>query len=144
MPADPPTLTHLEPPVAAFLDAFRAASRSVDVSVLRGCFSNTFLAGDVNGATPVTREAFLQALPARANAAERAGVGPAQLLDASATVLDDRWTLLGTRWAAPLRSGGSLVMSSTFLLHDDHGVVRVHVYVNHQGLPTHLAVPETL
>lgn len=138
MTASPVDLNGLDPAAAAFLAAFRAANQELDVAALRRCFADTFLAGDSSGATVVPREAFLQALPARAAAAEQAGVGRAVLVSARAERLDDAWLLLTTGWSAPLTSGGELAMSSTFLLHDDGTDVRATVYLNHRGLPRHL------
>lgn len=139
----PSVVAHLDPPVTAFLETFRAGIATLDLDGLRNCFAETFLAGDGNGAVPVPREAFLSALPARASAAEKAGIGSARLVDATAQRLDDRWTLLSTAWSAPLHSGGELPMSSTFLLHDDGSGARAAVYLNHQGLPLRSGAGDT-
>jgi hypothetical protein len=125
----------LEERVAAFLEAFRAASAALDVEAQRGLFAETFLVGDAEGARPVPREAFLQAIPARAAAAEQAGVGRARLVEASMLRLDDAWVLLRTEWSSPTADGGELPMTSTFLLHDDRSTLRITAYLNHRGLP---------
>jgi hypothetical protein len=125
----------LEEEVAAFLESFRRASADLDVDAQRELFAETFLVGDADGARPVPREAFLQAVPARAAAAEQAGVGRAQLVEASMLRLDGAWVLLRTEWTAPLADGGQLPMTSTFLLHDDRSALRVTAYLNHRGLP---------
>jgi hypothetical protein len=85
----PLPLEQLEERVAVFLGSFREASATLDIDAQRECFADTFLVGDANGARPVPREAFLQAVPARAAAAKEAGVGRAQLIKASMLRLDD-------------------------------------------------------
>jgi hypothetical protein len=131
----PLPVTELEERVAAFLEAFREASAALDVEAQRDCFAETFLVGDAAGARPVPREAFLQAIPARAAAAEQAGIGRAHLVEASMLRLDDSWVLLRTEWSSPLAAGGEFPMTSTFLLHDDHSALRITAYLNHRGLP---------
>jgi hypothetical protein len=133
--ATPLPVADLEDRVAAFLECFRRASSDLDVDAQRGLFAETFLVGDAAGARPVPREAFLQAIPARAAAAEQAGVGRAQLVEASMLRLDESWVLLRTEWSSSLADGGELPMTSTFLLHDDHADLRVTAYLNHRGLP---------
>jgi hypothetical protein len=134
-PPTPLPGAQLEERVAAFLESFRTASADLDVEAQRECFAETFLVGDAEGARPVPREAFLQAVPARAAAAEQAGVGRAQLIEASMLRLDDSWVLLRTEWSAPLADGGELPMTSTFLLHDGRSGLRITAYLNHRGLP---------
>jgi hypothetical protein len=138
--ATPLPVVQLEERVAAFLESFRRASSALDVEAQHGLFAETFLVGDAGGARPVPREAFLQAIPARAAAAEQAGVGRAQLVEASMLRLDDSWVLLRTEWSSSLADGGELPMTSTFLLHDDHSELRVTTYLNHRGLPVSGAI----
>jgi len=121
--------------VSAFLEAFARATAALDLDALGECFSPTFLVGDAGGGTSVSREHFLAVLPARAEAAARAGVGRAVLEAAEAVPLDDHWTVLRTRWSAPTRAGGELAMASTFVLHDDGERARAVAYLNHEGLP---------
>jgi hypothetical protein len=125
----------MERRVAEFLEAFHQASATLDAEAQRELFAETFLAGDANGATPVPRESFLQAVPARAAAAKKAGVGRASLTGSSMLRLDEAWILLRTEWSAPLANGGELPMTSTFLLHDNGSDLRVTAYLNHRGLP---------
>ncbi len=127
------------PGVVSFLETFQRASRELDLDALRGCFAEIFLAGDASGSRPVPRQAFLEALPARAAAAAAAGVGRAALRSATAVMLDDRWTLLRTTWAAPREGGGELPMASSFLLHREGDQVRAAAYLSHEGLPQTLS-----
>ncbi len=131
----PLPVEQLDERVAVFLASFREASATLDVDAQRECFAETFLVGDADGARPVPREAFLQAVPARAAAAKEAGVGRAQLIEASMLRLDDSWVLLRTEWSSSLAAGGKLPMTSTFLLHDDQSELRITAYLNHRGLP---------
>lgn len=140
--ATPLPVAQLEGRVAAFLESFREASAALDVDGQRALFAETFLVGDASGARPVPREAFLQAIPARAAAAEQAGVGRAQLVEASMLRLDGAWVLLRTEWSSPLADGGELPMTSTFLLHDDGAELRVTTYLNHRGLPVSGPTPD--
>jgi hypothetical protein len=87
----PLPVEQLEERVAVFLASFRKASGTLDVDAQRECFAETFLVGDADGARPVPREVFLQTVPARAAAAKEAGVGRAQLIEASMLRLDDSW-----------------------------------------------------
>ena len=132
----------LDDRVATFLESFRAASATLDLDVQRECFAETFLAGDDGGARPVPREAFLRAVPNRAAAAREAGVGQAELVDSSMLRLDASWLVLRTEWSAPLRAGGRLPMTSTFLVHDDGSRLRISVYLNHAGLPLSTGSPD--
>jgi hypothetical protein len=125
----------MEGRVAAFVEAFRQASAALDAEAQRELFAETFLAGDSNGAAPVPRESFLQAVPARAAAAKEVGVGRAALTGSSMLRLDGAWVLLRTEWSAPLADGGELPMTSTFLLHDSGSDLRIAAYLNHRGLP---------
>lgn len=133
--AQPLPVERLEERVASFLEAFREASSALDVDAQRDLFAETFLVGDAGGGRAVPREAFLQAVPARASAAEQAGVGRARLVEASMLRLDDSWVLLRTEWSSALADGGELPMTSTFLLHDDQAELRITAYLNHRGLP---------
>jgi hypothetical protein len=125
----------LEEKVAAFLESFRQASATLDIDAQRECFAETFLVGDAAGARPVPREAFLAAIPARAAAAEQAGLGRARLVEASMLRLDESWVLLRTEWSSSSADGGEFPMTSTFLLHDDRSELRITAYLNHRGLP---------
>ncbi|MET7403640.1 DUF4440 domain-containing protein [Dactylosporangium sp. NPDC005572] len=121
--------------VTTFFDAFRVASDALDTATLAGCFADAFLAAEPGGARPITRDAFLQALPRRAQMFADAGVGRAELTDLRVQPLDDRYRLVRTEWSAPRLDGGAPVrLSSSFLLHDDGGTLRIVLYLNHQGL----------
>ena len=92
-------------------------------------FADVFLAGDRDGIRPVTKDAFLQALPKRAEMFRQAGVGEVTLDRLSFDELDDRYLWARTEWNAdPLR------LVSSYLLERDAGKLRVVVYLNHQGL----------
>jgi hypothetical protein len=130
----PLPVEQLEERVAVFLASFRKASGTLDVDAQRECFAETFLVGDADGARPVPREVFLQTVPARAAAAKEAGVGRAQLIEASMLRPDDSWVPLRTEWSSSLADGGELPMTSTFLLHDDRSELRITAYLNHRGL----------
>jgi hypothetical protein len=92
-------------------------------------FAETFLAGDKGGIRPVTREAFLRALPKRAEMFREAGVGEPVLAELSFEALDEHYVLARTEWAA-----GPIRLVSSYLLHrKDDGTLEVVVYLNHQG-----------
>ncbi|GGM48278.1 DUF4440 domain-containing protein [Dactylosporangium sucinum] len=121
--------------VSAFFDAFRVASDTLDTETLAGCFADAFLTADPAGARPVTRDLFLQALPRRAQMFADAGVGRAALTDLRVQALDDHYRLVRTEWSAPRTDGGDpVLLSSSFLLHDDGEAMRIVLYLNHQGL----------
>ena len=93
------------------------------------CFADVFLAGDASGIKPVTRQAFLAALPRRAEALARAGLTSPTLSDLSFDALDEHFVLARTTWDA-----GAAQLVSSYLLHrDPGGALRVVVYLNHQG-----------
>jgi ketosteroid isomerase-like protein len=120
-----------------FFDTFAQASDALDVDTLADCFAEVFLAGDADGARPVPRPAFLQALPKRAQMFADAGIGPATLDTLTHQQLDDRYVLAQTRWTAPRISGGEPVpLSSSYLLHrDTDDTYRIVAYLSHQGMP---------
>ncbi|WP_238014410.1 hypothetical protein KZZ52_32310 [Dactylosporangium sp. AC04546] len=121
--------------VTAFFESFRVASDALDTTTLAGCFADAFLAADPGGARPVPRDAFLQALPRRAQMFADAGVGRAELTDLRVQPLDEHYRLVRTEWSAPRLDGGAAVpLASSFLLHDDGETLRIVLYLNHQGL----------
>jgi hypothetical protein len=125
----------LRPVTARFLDRFVASSATGDGAGLHDCFADTFLAGDVDGAsTVVPREAFIGAMPARVAAARAAGIGPAALVDASETPLGGAYWLLSTRWTAPRQDGEDMALASTFLLADTADGTHAVAYLTHEGL----------
>jgi hypothetical protein len=89
-------------------------------------FADIFLAGDASGVKPVTRQAFLAALPARAESFSRAGWGSPVLSDLHVQELDEHYLLARTEWDA-----GATRLLSSYLLHRD----RIVVYLNHRGMP---------
>ncbi|SCF09161.1 hypothetical protein GA0074695_3409 [Micromonospora viridifaciens] len=100
------------------------------------CFADPFLLADDSGARPVSRAAFVAALPRREQMFAAAGLGPATLTDVTWQRLDDRYVLARTDWDAPRVDGGAAMrLASSYLLHDDGGQLRVVLYLNHQGLP---------
>jgi hypothetical protein len=119
----------------AFFDVFSRASGTLDVDALARCFGEVFLAADATGAKPVTRAAFLQALPARAQAFEAAGVGPSTLDSLTYQQLDEHYLLVRTEWTAPRETGDTVRLSSSFLLHCRQDGLRIVLYLNHRGLP---------
>jgi hypothetical protein len=92
-------------------------------------FADVFLAGDASGIKPVTRQAFLAALPSRAAAFARAGLTEPVLTDLAVESLDEHYLLARTDWNAGPRN-----LVSSYLLHRaGDGGLRVVVYLNHQG-----------
>ena len=124
-------------------DAFSAASNTLDLNVLADCFTDPFLSADPSGARPVSRAAFLQALPRRAQMFADAGVGTPSLTSMHHDRLDDHYLLARTEWSAPRTAGGEPVrLASSFLLRDEGGRLRIVLYLNHLGLPQNPQAPE--
>ncbi len=120
--------------IRSFFSLFERAGGAGDTEALAGCFAETFLAGDADGASPVPREAFLAALPARTAAAAARGIGPAHLTSLDVVQLDDHWLVARTRWNAPREGADGMPMASTFLLHRRADGLRIVAYLNHEGL----------
>ena len=97
---------HPDGQVEAFFATFAAASHQLDTDRLAELFAETFLAADPAGVQPVPRQAFLHALPRRAELFRAAGTGA----------------------SLPVR------LSSTFILRREEDRLRVVFYLNHQDL----------
>jgi len=128
-------------PIQAFFDTFTAASEHLDADRLAELFAETFLAADPAGAQPVPRQAFLQALPRRAELFAAAGITRIVLADLQHQALDDTYVLARTEWRAE-RTGASTParLSSTFILHRDGDRLQVVLYLNHQDLARTLSM----
>jgi hypothetical protein len=123
--------------IRRFFGTFADAGGTLDLDALAGCFADPFLSADANGARPVPRSAFLQALPRRAEMFAKAGLGSAKLTALTETRLDPHYVLVRAEWHAPRTAGGDPVrLASSFLVHDDGGHLRIVLYLNHEGLPT--------
>jgi hypothetical protein len=90
---------------------------------------------------PVPRQAFLAALPRRAELFGAAGITRVVLVDLHHHALDDTYVLARTDWRGE-RTGAStpVQLSSTFILRRDADRLRVVVYLNHQDLARALSV----
>ena len=132
---------HLDGQVEAFFDAFAAASDQLDLDRLAELFAETFLAADPAGVQAVPRQAFLRALPRRAELFAAAGITRVVLADLRHHALDDAYVLARTDWRAE-RTGAStpVRLSSTFILRRDADRLRVVFYLNHQDLARVLGV----
>jgi ketosteroid isomerase-like protein len=132
---------NLDGQVQAFFDTFAAASDPLDVDRLAELFVETFLAADPAGAQPVPRQAFLAALPRRAELFAAAGITRVVLADLQHQPLDDTYVLARTDWRGE-RTGSStpVRLSSTFILRRDADRLQVVCYLNHQDLPRALGV----
>jgi ketosteroid isomerase-like protein len=132
---------HLDGHVEAFFDTFAAASDQLDVDRLAELFAETFLAADPAGVQPVPRQAFLAALPRRAELFRSAGIARVVLVDLQHQPLDDTYVLARTDWRAERTAASTPVrLSSTFILHRDADRLRVVFYLNHQDLARALSV----
>jgi hypothetical protein len=87
---------HLDGQVEAFFDTFAAASDQLDTDRLAELFAETFLAADPAGVQAVPRQAFLHALPRRAELFAAAGITASP----SPTSSISPWTTL-TCWPGP-------------------------------------------
>jgi ketosteroid isomerase-like protein len=132
---------HLDNQVEAFFATFTAASEQLDLDRLAELFAETFLAADPAGAQPVPRQAFLAALPRRAELFAAAGIARVVLTGLQHQVLDDTYVLARTDWRAE-RTGAStpVRLSSTFILRRDADRLQVVFYLNHQDLAQTLSV----
>lgn len=125
----------LDARVREFFSVFTDASADLRLDVLGSCFADPFLAADAGGARPVPRDAFLRALPRRAQMFADAGIGRAALTSLTADRLDEHYLLVRTEWSAPRLAGGDPKrLASSFLLHDDGDHLRIVLYLNHEGL----------
>ena len=80
---------HLDGQVEAFFAIFAAASDQLDTDRLAELFAETFLAADPAGVQAVPRQAFLHALPRRAELFAAAGNTRVVLTDLQHHALDD-------------------------------------------------------
>jgi ketosteroid isomerase-like protein len=131
----------LDGQVQAFFEGFASASDELDTDRLAGLFAETFLAADPAGVQPVPRQAFLHALPRRAELFAAAGITRVVLADLQHQALDDAYVLARTAWRAE-RAGASkpVRLSSTFILRRDADRLRVVFYLNHHDLAQALSV----
>ena len=132
---------HPDAQVQAFFDTFTAASDQLDTDRLAELFAETFLAADPAGVQPVPRQAFLAALPRRAELFGAAGITRVVLVDLHHHALDDTYVLARTDWRAE-RAGAStpVRLSSTFILRREEDRLQVVFYLNHQDLARALSV----
>jgi ketosteroid isomerase-like protein len=132
---------HLDGQVQAFFDTFAAASDQLDVDRLADLFAETFLAADPAGTQPVPRQAFLNALPRRAELFRAAGITRVVLTDLQHHALDDTYVLARTDWRAERTTAATPVrLSSTFILRRDADRLQVVLYLNHQDLTRALSL----
>jgi ketosteroid isomerase-like protein len=125
----------LDPQIEAFFDTFAAASDELDVDRLAELFAETFMAADPGGARPVSREAFLRALPRRVELFAAAGITRVVLADLHGRALDEAYVLVRTDWhAETIAASIPIRLSSTFILRRDENGMRVVFYLNHQDL----------
>lgn len=119
---------------------FERASADLDTAALEEVFAEQFLNCDPNGASPVSRDALLQALPVRERLFATAGLGAARLASLDAEELDERHVLARTAWAVPDRSGQEVVrLQTTFLVRRTQSGPRVILYLNHLDIAQLLA-----
>jgi hypothetical protein len=125
------------PDVQAFFETFDRAGSALDTPTLASCFNDVFLNLDPASATPVSREALLNALPMREKLFGSLGVDALELDTVTDTPLDAIHVLVRTTWSVRFTPGvtaAPLTLSSTFLLrHADDGW-RIVVYLNHQDV----------
>jgi ketosteroid isomerase-like protein len=133
---------HLDGQVEAFFDTFAAASDQLDTDRLAELFAETFLAADPAGVQPVPRQAFLAALPRRAELFAAAGITRVVLTALQHQSLDNTYVLARTDWRAehPGAASTPVRLSSTFILRRDADRLRVVFYLNHQDLARVLSV----
>jgi ketosteroid isomerase-like protein len=126
---------HPDGQVQAFFATFTAASDQLDLARLAELFAETFLAADPVGVQPVPRQAFLRALPRRAELFAAAGITRVVLADLQHQSLDNTYVLARTDWRAERTEASTPVrLSSTFILRRDADRLRVVFYLNHQDL----------
>jgi len=123
--------------VQEFFDMFDRAGDILDTATLATCFNDVFLNLDPVSATPVSREALLNALPMREKLFGSLGVDGLDLRTVTDTPLDAIHTLVRTTWSVRFTPGvtaAPATLSSTFLLrHGDDGW-RIVVYLSHQDV----------
>ena len=126
---------HLDGQVQAFFDTFAAASVRLDTDRLAELFADTFLAADPAGVQAVPRQAFLHALPRRAQLFAAAGIARVALADLQYHALDDTYLLARTTWHGERTAASTPIrLSSTFVLRRDADRLQVVFYLNHQDL----------
>jgi hypothetical protein len=131
---------HLDGQVKTFFDTF-AASDPLDVDRPAQLFAETFLAADPAGVQAVPRQAFLAALPRRAELFAAAGIARVVLAELRYQALDDTYVLARTDWRGERTAASTLIrLSSTFILRRDADRLQVVFYLNHQDLARALSV----
>jgi hypothetical protein len=111
---------HLDGQVEAFFAIFAAASDQLDTDRLAELFAETFLAADPAGVQAVPRQAFLRALPRRAELFAAAGITASPSPASSTMPWTTPYLLARIDWRAE-RAGAwtSVRLSSTFILRRD-------------------------
>jgi ketosteroid isomerase-like protein len=116
---------NLDRQIEAFFGTFAAASDELDVDRLAELFAETFLAADPAGARAVSREAFVHALPRRAELFAAAGITRVVLADLDRRALDEAYVLVRTVWhAESIAAPTPIELSSTFILRRDEDGMR--------------------
>ena len=132
---------NLDGQVEAFFDTFAAASDPLDTDRLAELFAETFLAADPAGVQAVPRQAFLHALPRRAELFAAAGIARVVLAELRYQALDATYVLARTDWLGERTAASTPVrLSSTFILRRDADRLQVVCYLNHQDLARALSV----
>lgn len=101
-------------------------------------FAEAFLAGGPNGARCIAKEDFARALPKRKEALEGLGLRGSELAGMTETALDDRYTMVRTRWRMHFEraSGGreTVELESSFLVDTGGEAPRILAYLAHQDV----------
>ena len=120
--------------VRGFFAAFERASNQRDLQASATQFADVFLSADPNRVTAVTRQAFLDALPQRAQLFASIGHTGTRLVSLKEAPLDDRHVLADTTWETQLEDGDTLTLSSVFLSRREPGALRIVFYLNRQDI----------
>ena len=120
--------------VREFFEAFERNSNALDAEALAGQFGDHFLGADPARATPVSRADFLDALPARRELFDSAGLLRTRLTSLTETALDADHVLAETTWVGELRGGDELPLGSSFILRRQGASWVVIFYLNHQDI----------
>jgi hypothetical protein len=124
--------------ITQFLDSYQSAEGEADRGRLLELFAPTFVAGDVNGTQPVTREQFALGLQMRTSWFAARGYSGSRLLSHEYVSFGSSLAMLSTTWSldfVPAERGPvSVVTMSDFLLHGHSGSVQALAYIARQDV----------
>lgn len=126
-----------------FVQEFARNSAEGNLAALVAQFADTFLYAGPQGSQWVRTEDFVLALPKRKETFESFGHKRTELVEVQETWLDDRYTMVRTRWRfifeRESRGSENLETESSFLVDAGAEAFRILAYIPHQDIMQMLA-----